>query len=162
MDSRKLNTMQQAQILTHIRDGGFGLGNSAAIAPAAYVASVTTSRVSRTFKHYDSTLSIPWVNTRFATASDKLFDSRIDKPEIQRLLTQSKDKEVDCCWLSLYVVSIVSLKDVSNITPRLTNLFVSREVAFLMSPRRYRRTGGSAQESVVLFFIMHASTEACY
>ncbi len=72
IDSRKLNTLQQAQILTHIRDGGFGLGNSAATAPAAYVASVTTSlaSLSRTLKHYESTLSVPWVNTQFATETD--------------------------------------------------------------------------------------------
>jgi len=124
LKSSDFSEMQKEQVFTHIRDGGFGLGNSVATAPAAYVASVAAAMevLEYSFAGTENVLRADWLASQNGVVSEEVFEAWSNLPEIVHLTNSSK-------WLSHLIHAVVQLKTMSEKAPPITQLFDREELS---------------------------------
>jgi len=118
------SSMQKQQILTHIRDGGFGLGNAVDTSPSAYVASVAAALevVESAFPRYPDRLQFQWIHSQRGVSEEALF---VEWSKLEHII----DLRSEASWLSHLVEAVFLLRQQSSKAPNLERLFDREESA---------------------------------
>lgn len=134
-----LSPMHKLQILTHIRDGGFGLFDAVATASAAYMASVRASwRILREVSsELEADIDVHWFDNKGAMKEDDVFKQWFEMASIRELMTSNK-------WIRAFIQAIGEVGRLGASKPSLHTFFTEEEKfkklqKFLFTPIRKRR-----------------------
>ncbi len=121
-DSEDCGPMQKEQILTHIRDGGFGLFDAVATADAAYMASVRACWriLADSCTDLVEDMDFAWFTPKFNSERGELFEEWMSKQSVQTLLHSDK-------WVASFIKSILRVGEQGEKKPSLFHFFTVNE-----------------------------------
>ncbi len=124
VDKSTLTTMHKEQIFTHIRDGGFGVGNAVTTAPAAFAASYVSAMdvLAHTFPNLEKDIQVEWLISQSGKTQDEVFGQWLDLASIKNLAKENS-------YFSHCIDALKQLHKLSGKAPNLCHLFNREEVS---------------------------------